>query len=107
MVKSWGIQRKNSRVALTVPIRVEPEAPSAESPVTPFNAVAEDISRDGFRMKLSPDEEIPVHLQVNHDCPVVLVYGKRRLKATIKIMWRNETHMGIQFVERDKGWIIS
>jgi len=105
MVKSWGIQRKNSRVALSLPLRVEGQ--DTESPVKPFDTVAEDISRDGFRIRVNPEEEPPGPLEAGRDYPVILVYGKRRLKAIIRIMWRNESHIGIRFVERDKGWIIS
>jgi hypothetical protein len=105
MVKSWGIQRKISRVALNVPIHVE--VLDSDPPVEPFNALAEDISRDGFRIKADTDDASMSGLAVGKRFRVIMAFGKRKLNATIEIMWRNETHIGVHFIERDKGWIIS
>jgi hypothetical protein len=83
------------------------EVLDADPPLEPFKTLAEDISRDGFRFKADEDDTSLSGLTVGRSYRVIMSFSNRKLNAVIKIMWRNETHIGVHFVERDKGWIIS
>ncbi len=106
MVNNWKIQRKEGRVAVRMPITLELETPDNDGFVV-MESVAENISRDGFLLSIKPDEEHPFNFQVGQQYPVHIRYGRKKLKATIRIMWTDTERYGVMFVEREKGWIVN
>jgi len=105
MIKNWGIQRKKGRVALAVPIIIE-VIKDKGSPMI-IDTVADDISRDGFRMSLDESVEKTVLLEAGKEYRVVIMFGSQKINGLIKIMWKSKDQYGVHFVQRDKGWIVS
>lgn len=106
-MSSWKINRKEGRVAVKVPIRMEILGGPNVGKAHPFDAFAEDISRNGFRLYIPPDTATPVELAAGCQYDVRIEFGNKRMNGMIQVVWVNETSYGIEFMERDKGWIIN
>ena len=104
MSNNWKVKRKEGRVALSFPMRLEILSPE---PICHIEGTADDISRDGFHFRWPMDTLDPPMATRDTEMSVRLHWANRTLQARVRVVRCELAGLGFQFLERDKGWVIN
>jgi hypothetical protein len=105
MHNGWNLRRKEIRVAVSLPVFLEVDGEHCGLVI--IESMAQDISRDGFRLDLGALAVLPPGVQLGRAYPVTLTFGLKAIRAVVEFVWENNGRCGLRFVERDKSWLIN
>ena len=100
-VTTRGIKRRERRVALRLPVRLELEA--GPGPPAVVEGWAEDLSGHGFRFR--PDGgEVPGPLGLERPYPAEVTIGRKTLSTVVEFVWCAGGCWGVRLWQRDRAW---
>ena len=105
MNNNWNVRRKEPRIAVSMPVQVEIK--SDDELVIFMESVAENFSRTGFRLLAGESEDLLDGLQVDKPYRCRLTFGRKEVRATIAVVWRQEHRCGFRIIERETGWVVN
>ncbi len=97
--------REELRVAVRVPVMVEITGDRGE--VVFLDTVTTDVSRSGCRLDLGGPADLPNWLELGKPFRASLNFGQQTLDAWIAVIWQYGAQCGVQFVDRDKHWVMN
>jgi hypothetical protein len=97
--------REELRVAVRVPVMVEITGDRGE--VYFLDSVTADVSRSGCRLELGASADLPRWLELGKPFRASLNFGRQTLDAWVAVIWQHGAQCGIQFVDRDKQWLVN
>ena len=97
--------REELRVAVRVPVVLEVTGDRGE--VFFLDSVTADVSRSGCRLDLGGPALFPNWLELGKPFRASLNFGRQTLDAWVAVIWQHGVQCGIQFVDRDKHWVMN
>jgi hypothetical protein len=98
---STCIRRRETRLALRLPVRLELE--DGRDPPAAVDGWAEELSGHGFRLRLD-GTPLPDWVELERPYPARLAVGRGVMSTMIEFVWRADGCWGVRFWQQDRVW---
>lgn len=105
MSQQWKVNRRERRVNISMPVSMEVVNDQGEK--QSLESQAENLSCNGFRIRLPGNELQTAQFRVGEEYVVRLSYYKQKVRGVVQVIWCNPEACGFRFIDHGGGWLIS